>query len=159
MTSLSNASALLRSNGLRRLLPYVLLNWQRLFLGVLCALAATSITYLTVKTFGSFADAANGAHFDPVLIEQVRWTVANHRPNGPLVQQLLSKIVQAVPNSHAVDQDAGVLALLFLAKGFFSFGQSYLVSSASQKVLLRLRNEVYAHLQQMGLRFFDRRKT
>ncbi|MCA1597097.1 MAG: ABC transporter ATP-binding protein/permease [Chloroflexi bacterium] len=51
------------------------------------------------------------------------------------------------------------LLLVFVVRAGFSYGQAYCVNSGSQRILLRLRNEVYEHLQRMGLRFFDQRKT
>jgi subfamily B ATP-binding cassette protein MsbA len=48
------------------------------------------------------------------------------------------------------------LALLgaYLVKGAGRFGQSYLMASAGERVIARIRRELYAHLQSMPLSFF-----
>jgi subfamily B ATP-binding cassette protein MsbA len=56
-----------------------------------------------------------------------------------------------------------VIPLLFLAayvaKGLARYGQSYLMASVGERVIARLRRDLYAHLQQMSLSFFTRRHT
>ena len=56
-----------------------------------------------------------------------------------------------------------LIPLLFLAayvvKGLARYGQSYLMSSVGERVIARLRRDVYAHLQQMSLSFFTSRHT
>ena len=48
------------------------------------------------------------------------------------------------------------LALLgaYLAKGVGRFGQSYLMASVGERVIARIRRELYAHIQGMPLAFF-----
>ena len=48
------------------------------------------------------------------------------------------------------------LALLgaYLAKGVGRFGQSYLMASVGERVIARIRGELYAHIQSMPLAFF-----
>ena len=48
------------------------------------------------------------------------------------------------------------LALLgaYLAKGLGRFGQSYLMASVGERVIARIRGELYAHIQSMPLAFF-----
>jgi subfamily B ATP-binding cassette protein MsbA len=48
---------------------------------------------------------------------------------------------------------------IFLVKGIFSFGQSYLLSLTANRVATRLRDEIYAHLHHLSLAFFNRRRT
>ena len=48
---------------------------------------------------------------------------------------------------------------LHVVKWFFSYGQSYVISSATQRVAIRLRNELYAHLQSLSLSFFEKTRT
>lgn len=47
---------------------------------------------------------------------------------------------------------AGLLILSF----FFSFGHTYLLNFASQKIIYTMREELYSHLQDMDLSFFDK---
>src|SRR5579862_4253641 len=52
----------------------------------------------------------------------------------------------------------GIVAL-FAVKWVFSYGQMVFFSEAGQRIGLRLRNEIYAHLQTLSLSFFDRQRT
>lgn len=48
---------------------------------------------------------------------------------------------------------------IHIVKWFFSFGQTYLISAATQKIAVRLRNDLYSHLQSLSLSFFERTKV
>ncbi len=48
---------------------------------------------------------------------------------------------------------------LFLAKGIFDYGQSYLMSYVGQKIIADLREKIYNHLQSLSLSFFTRHPT
>ncbi|HEX5324466.1 MAG TPA: ABC transporter transmembrane domain-containing protein, partial [Capsulimonadaceae bacterium] len=52
----------------------------------------------------------------------------------------------------------GVIALYAL-KGMFSFCQNVLYAEVSQRIGLRLRNDIYTHLQSLSLSYFDRQRT
>jgi subfamily B ATP-binding cassette protein MsbA len=51
------------------------------------------------------------------------------------------------------------IILLYLVKGFFAYGQSYLMSYVGEKVVANLRESLYAHLQRLSLSYFDRTST
>src|SRR5437868_1320646 len=48
---------------------------------------------------------------------------------------------------------------LFLVKGAFNYGQQYFMASATQRLAMRLGDQVFAHLQRQSMAFFDTRKT
>lgn len=65
----------------------------------------------------------------------------------------------------AIEKDPGKLNLIalliigiHLVKWIFSYGQMYFISSATQKVAVCLRNDLYTHLQNLSLSFFERTK-
>ncbi|HLJ57192.1 MAG TPA: ABC transporter ATP-binding protein, partial [Chthonomonadaceae bacterium] len=51
------------------------------------------------------------------------------------------------------------VVVIFLIKGVFSFGQSYLLSLVANRAAMRLRDDIYAHLQHLSLSFFNTRRT
>ena len=51
-----------------------------------------------------------------------------------------------------------VLALISI-KGLASFGQVYYIESVGQRVILRIRNELYQHLNRLSLSFFAKHQT
>ena len=48
---------------------------------------------------------------------------------------------------------------LFLLKGFFDYGQGYLMSFVGQRIIADLRNRIYHHLQSLSLSYFTKNPT
>jgi subfamily B ATP-binding cassette protein MsbA len=53
----------------------------------------------------------------------------------------------------------GAVLVVFILKGLFSYGQSYLLSLAANSVATQMRDEIFAHLHSLSLSFFNRRRT
>ena len=80
------------------------------------------------------------------------------------VPRLLGQSVDSVLRSGEEDVDAlWMLALALLAagvaRGLFSFGQTYFAESTSQKVSYDIRNSFYNKLQHLSFAFHDRQNT
>ena len=52
----------------------------------------------------------------------------------------------------------GVIVIFFV-RGFFYFGQSYLISHVGQRVVLDIRNALFAKFQRLPIAYFDRHQT
>ncbi len=52
----------------------------------------------------------------------------------------------------------GIL-VIFLLRGFFSFGQSYLISFVGERVVTDIRNALFTKFQRLPVAYFDRHKT
>jgi subfamily B ATP-binding cassette protein MsbA len=52
-----------------------------------------------------------------------------------------------------------LIIVLYVIKGVFSYGQAYLMSFVGEKIVARLREDLYAHLQRLSLSYFDRTPT
>jgi subfamily B ATP-binding cassette protein MsbA len=77
--------------------------------------------------------------------------------NGKLAQELLDAV-----DHNQIDRLNRIAVLVvcaFLAKGLFAFGQVYLMSNVAQRLAMRIRNQVFEHLQSLSLSFFETRKT
>ncbi|MBI4768110.1 MAG: lipid A export permease/ATP-binding protein MsbA [Deltaproteobacteria bacterium] len=79
---------------------------------------------------------------------------------------LMPFMVKPVLDDIFIEKNAAILSflplliiLLFLVKGFFAFGQSYLMSFVGEKIVAGLREGLYAHLQKLSLSYFDRTAT
>jgi len=53
---------------------------------------------------------------------------------------------------------AGIL-VVFALRGFFVYGQTYLMSYISQKVVIDLRESLFRHFQRLSVSYFDRSRT
>lgn len=53
----------------------------------------------------------------------------------------------------------GAVLFVFVIKGVFSYGQSYLLALVANRVATRMRDEIYSHLHSLSLSFFNQRRT
>ena len=67
--------------------------------------------------------------------------------------------VIAKRNLGALPQVAAMLAVVFLAQKGFSFLQEYLNELANQRIVHRIRCDLFEHIERLPLRFFDRHRT
>ena len=74
---------------------------------------------------------------------------------------LIREAITAMTDGHVghLNFICGAVLVVFLLKGIFSFGQSYLLSFAANGVATRMRDEIYAHLHSLSLSFFNQRRT
>lgn len=59
----------------------------------------------------------------------------------------------------AIARLAGIAAIVFLVRGTVQYGQDTLMAKAALSIALRLRENVYAHLQKLSLNYFENTKT
>lgn len=52
-----------------------------------------------------------------------------------------------------------MLMLIYFFKGFFKYAQSFLVGSIGQKMVMRLRNEIYENLQNLSISYFEKNSS
>ncbi|NLW47490.1 MAG: ABC transporter ATP-binding protein [Firmicutes bacterium] len=52
-----------------------------------------------------------------------------------------------------------VLIVVFFLTGIFRFGQNFLLGSTGQKIIMRLRNDIYQNLQSLSLSYFEKNTT
>lgn len=80
----------------------------------------------------------------------------------PAMLEVIKRIIDGVGEGKEM---AGVnlkfllLVAIFTFSALLFYGQIYLMSSAGQRVIIDLRNEIYAHLQFLSLSYFEKRKT
>jgi subfamily B ATP-binding cassette protein MsbA len=114
-----------------------------------------------------------------VRADLYRRLLAYLRPHVPalVVGTVLAVVVAAMEGSIAwlvkpamddvfIRRDERMLKLIpllflaaYIAKGLARYGQSYLMASIGERVIARLRRDLYAHLQRMSLSFFTSRHT
>lgn len=54
---------------------------------------------------------------------------------------------------------ASGIIVIFMLRGIFSYGQTYLMSYIGQKVIIDIREAVYRHLQRLSLAYYEKRQT
>ncbi len=103
---------------------------------------------LDTVTNGMIAQQLEGipAAMQAVALERVGWTVEQY-------DQYATGAVQAI-------LWAGAFIILFaVARGAFSFGQTYMSELVSQNVAFDFRNELFAKIQRLSFSYHDRNRT
>jgi ATP-binding cassette, subfamily B, bacterial MsbA len=74
---------------------------------------------------------------------------------------LCKQFVEALGTSNqgALTTVCGEVVGLYLINWVVTYGQTYFLSSATNRIAVDIRNDVYAHIQSMPLSFFDRTRT
>ncbi|HKZ03570.1 MAG TPA: ABC transporter ATP-binding protein, partial [Pyrinomonadaceae bacterium] len=72
---------------------------------------------------------------------------------------LLFDGVIAKGNVAGLPKVVGILAAIFLAQKGFSFLQEYLNELTNQRIVHRIRCDLYEHIERLPLKFFDRHRT
>ena len=75
-----------------------------------------------------------------------------------IIRNIIDEVL-AAKNLVALNWIAFGILVLFFLRGVFSYLQGYLMSYIANRVIIDIRNEVYAQVQRLSLRFFDTRKT
>jgi subfamily B ATP-binding cassette protein MsbA len=60
---------------------------------------------------------------------------------------------------HYLDLVCVAVIGIYILRGIFSFGQNVSFSEVSQRIGVRVRNDIYVHLQSLSLSYFDRQRT
>ena len=77
----------------------------------------------------------------------------------PLVIVRLLDSVTKAADFGPLNMLAGVLVVIFLLQAAFGFVQSYLLSYIGERIVYDLRTSLYAHLQQLSLDFYAKRRV
>lgn len=75
---------------------------------------------------------------------------------GWLIKQAINGMVQGRPG--LLNFMCVSVLVVFIIKGFFSYGQSYLLSLVANRIATRLRDEIFEHLHSLSLSFFNRKR-
>jgi subfamily B ATP-binding cassette protein MsbA len=77
----------------------------------------------------------------------------------PLVSGQLVNVVTGVPGQFDAAQMIGILVIVFVVRAGVDIVSQFLIAQAGESVTRDLRNDVYQHLQSLGLGFFNNRRT
>jgi subfamily B ATP-binding cassette protein MsbA len=116
----------------RRLWGYIRPDRRFLFLAVACAVGASGMDLLVAGLLKPFLDTTtNSVHVEKVTSAEVRE---------------LTRISVS-------------LVLLYVVRAVFTYLQALWFAESGQRLGLRLRNDIYRHLQGLSLGFFNRQRT
>ena len=105
-----------------------------LIIAMICSAGVAGVSLGVVSLLGSFVDSAQSGHA---------------RLNDHVDPGSLHKIVIITFE----------VVVLYAFKWFFTYGQTVLFADAGMRLGLRLRNDIYSHLQGLSLGFFNGQRT
>mgnify|MGYP005837405461 CR=1 FL=1 len=129
----------------KRLLAYVLKYKFRLLLAGVCAVGMTGCTLFVAALIGWFAAVANS---QPVLDYRIIRFGIDAGWFGP--HQAHSALLTFA---------AVLLTLVHIPRAVFTYFNSYLVASVTNRIGADVRYEIYAHIQTLPLSFFHRSRV
>lgn len=75
-----------------------------------------------------------------------------------IIQNVIDDVLAAKDMSKLNAIAIGIV-VVFLLRGFFFFGQTYLMSYIGQKIIIDIREAIYRHLQRLSLSYYEKRQT
>ncbi|WP_425058590.1 Putative multidrug export ATP-binding/permease protein [Sporomusa carbonis] len=75
-----------------------------------------------------------------------------------IIQNVIDDVLTAKDMVRLNAIAAGIV-VVFLLRGIFFYGQTYLMSYIGQKVVIDIREAVYRHLQRLSLSYYEKRQT
>lgn len=75
-----------------------------------------------------------------------------------IIRDVIDKVL-AAKDMVMLNTIAMGIVVVFILRGFFFYGQTYLMSYIGQKVIIDIREAVYRHLQKLSLAYFEKRQT
>lgn len=75
-----------------------------------------------------------------------------------LIKNVVDEVLQA-KDMVMLNLVVAAILLVFLIRGFATYGQTYTMSYIGQRVIIDIREALFKHLQRLDQAYFDRRKT
>ncbi len=152
-------------NTYKRLLRYVLPYWRRVIVLLVVITIFAGLSGVSLTLIPPFLKILLASDADRVELptepqeSQGIWLPAPvERFKQTATQQVQEFLYQGSRRDRLL-RFCWILALLMLVKNVFGYIQTYMTEYLEQKVLYRIRRQVYGHVQRLPLSYFDREKT
>lgn len=75
-----------------------------------------------------------------------------------IIKDMVDQVL-AEKNTAMLNYIAASIIIVFIIRGFFYYGQSYLMNYVGQRVVIDIRKAVFEKLQRLSMSFYDKNKT
>lgn len=75
-----------------------------------------------------------------------------------VIKEVIDKVL-AEKDMMMLNAIAAAIIVVYLLRGIFYYGQTYLMSYIGQRVVIDIRQAVYRHMQRLSLSYYEKRKT
>ena len=153
-----------RFNSVRRLKPYLKDQRRLIVLAlvfiVLSAISSTALIFLLKTVVDRVLDVSTATPTD--VFKALNHGVKSGLPDGDIMAQLRAIVARGAGAStdfHRLNLAVIAILLVGVIRGITDFGQTYYTQRVGQRVLTRLRADLFEHFQRMSVGFFERRRT
>ncbi len=137
-----------------RLLRYALPHKGKLWLAILAMLLVALLSAVSIGAIQPVLDLVLSPEGAPPFIS-LPSALQDHV--GPLLNNL--SWVREADKLTVVAAICGILLLLIVIKGFLLYMHKYMMSYVAERVMMDVRNDLYAVLHRQSMSFFNRRAT
>lgn len=75
-----------------------------------------------------------------------------------VIKEVIDKVL-AEKDMMMLNAIAAAIVVVYLLRGIFFYGQTYLMSYIGQRVIIDIRQAVYRHMQKLSLSYYEKKKT
>ena len=109
-------------------------------------------------TVGAIVPSVTGYVIDRIIMSSQPHVGRTNRLY-PVLDHLLHRVAPGASLSTQANVLLGLVIAILLIMGFVMFGRGYLVGIGGQRVIFKLRNDLYEHIQGLSLSFFQQNRS
>ncbi len=114
---------------------------------------------ITNYTVGAVVPSVTGYVVDKIIIGSGHTQTGRTNRMYPVLEHLLHRVAPHASPGTQANVLLGLVIAILLTMGFVMFGRGYLVGIGGQRVIFKLRNDLYEHIQGLSLSFFQQNRS
>ncbi len=114
---------------------------------------------ITNYTVGAVVPSVTGYVVDKIIIGSGHTQTGRTNRLYPVLEHLLHRVAPHASPGTQANVLLGLVIAILLTMGFVMFGRGYLVGIGGQRVIFKLRNDLYEHIQGLSLSFFQQNRS
>ena len=114
---------------------------------------------ITNYTVGAVVPSVTGYVVDKIIIGSGHTQTGRTNRMYPVLEHLLHRVAPHASPGTQANVLLGLVIVILLTMGFVMFGRGYLVGIGGQRVIFKLRNDLYEHIQGLSLSFFQQNRS
>ncbi len=114
---------------------------------------------ITNYTIGAAVPSITGYVIDRIILHGATHHVGRNNPLYPVLDHLLNRFVPHAGPAGQANFLLGMVIVVLLLAGFIIFLRGFLVGIGGQRVIFKVRNDLYEHIQGLSLSFFQTNRS
>ena len=114
---------------------------------------------ITNYTIGAAVPSITGYVIDRIILHGATHHVGRNNPLYPVLDHLLNRFAPHAGPAGQANFLLGLVIVVLLLSGFIIFLRGFLVGIGGQRVIFKVRNDLYEHIQGLSLSFFQTNRS